>query len=191
MWRKRFSGPWPDQTDSLPALVRQQAAQRIHQYWRSQMWWVVLGEIVVVLAAQTQDAQHLRIYVIPVVLLSFVYVLGLFSRIDLIWLVSMVIVFALQGLLIRGLGGVTAMSMLLPYTFGAMIFQGRRRIFIQACCVVGFWLNLSYEVVPTSQLQPPRTLLSSYNILMAALTFQALRYTNRLAIDLNTAHVAQ
>ena len=40
------------------------------------------------------------------------------------WLVSMVVLFAAQGMLIRGIGAVTAVSYMLPYTFATMIFTG-------------------------------------------------------------------
>src|SRR6185295_6811062 len=41
------------------------------------------------------------------------------------------------------------------------------------------------------QLNPPPNMKVAYSILMAAATFQGLRFLNRLAIELNTQHVAQ
>jgi signal transduction histidine kinase len=49
-----------------------------------------------------------------------------------------------------------------------------------------------YELAPLGpQLQPPRFLSVSYSILMAAATFQGLRFLNRLAIELNTTYVSE
>jgi len=192
MWRELLNGPWPDRGD-LPQLVRRQAADEIRRYWRGRIWiQIILGEAFLWMVMEWQSVPFARVYVIPLLLVTLVYLLGLLSQIEMLWLIGMVILFAMQGMLIRGLGGVTAVSFMLPYTFGTMMLSGRRRVLVQACCVVGFWFSLLYDLSPlTRQLEPPRYIHASYTILMAAATFQGLRFLNRLAIDLNTAHVAQ
>ncbi len=192
MWRQLLNGPWPDEGD-LPNLVRQQARGRIRRYWRGRIWLqIILGEAVLWIAAEAQHIDHARSYSLPLLLVSFAYLLGVIPNIDLIWMIGLVVVFAIQGMLIKGLGGVTAVSFMLPYTFSTMMLSGRRRVLVQAVCVVGFWFSLLYDLSPiTRQLEPPRYLIISYGILMAAATFQGLRFLNRLAIELNTVHVAQ
>ena len=124
--------------------------------------------------------------------MSIGYILGLIPNLDLIWMIGLVILFAVQGMLIKGMGAVTAVSMILPYTFSTMMLSGRRRVLVQAVCVVGFWFSLLYELAPLARrLDPPEYFVASYGILLAAATFQGLRFLNRLAIELNTVHVAQ
>lgn len=192
MWRELLHGPWPDEGD-LPNLVQQQARGRIRRYWRGRIWiQIILGEAILWLAAEIQHVDHAHTYALPLMLVTAGYVLGVIPHIDLIWLIGLVVLFAIQGMLIKGLGGVTAVSFMLPYTFGTMMLAGRRRVLVQAVCVVGFWFSLLYELAPMArQLEPPRYLVASYGILMAAATFQGLRFLNRLAIELNTVHVAQ
>lgn len=191
MWLKLLNAPWPEQND-VPEQVRQQATQRLHSYWRAQIWPFVVGEVALWLIGQWQGVPRARAYVLPVILMSIVYGLGLLRRYELFWLIGTVILFEAQGMLIQGLGTVTAVAFLLPYTFAGMILAGRKRVFVQACCVVAFWLSLFYEL-PTNglRLNPPHYLTVCYDILMAAFTFQALRFLNRLSIELNTSYVEQ
>jgi signal transduction histidine kinase len=191
MLRKQLNAPWPDPAD-LPEEVRQKATQRITAYWRGRMWALVLGTAVVFVVGQFTDRQHIRLYSIPVALMTAAYVLGWFPRIRLYWLLSLVMLFAMQGMLIKGLGGVTSVSFMMPYTLASMMYARRKRIFIQACCVVGFWFSLLYDFAPRyGQLDPPRYFWVSYNILIATATFQGLRFLNQLAIELNTTFVDQ
>ncbi len=191
MWSKLFNAPWPDQAD-LPERVRQQAAIRIRSYWRSQVWPFVVGVIALWLISRSQGLPHANGYAIPVVLMVLIYLIGLLRGVELFWLITTVILFALQGMFIRGLGVITSISFMLPYTFGGMILSGRKRILVQACCIVGFWFSLFFEVpINIVRLEPPRYLAVCYDILLAALTFQGLRFLNRLAVELNTAYVEQ
>ncbi|MEP7284710.1 MAG: HAMP domain-containing sensor histidine kinase [Chloroflexota bacterium] len=191
MWQKLLNAPWPDQSD-LPLLFRQQAAIRIHNYWRGRMWALVLGEVILWIAGQFKDPHHARAYALPVLLIGLAYILGWFPRIALFWLISMAALFVMQGMLIKGLGGVTAVSLMLPYTFASMMFAGRKRVTIQACCVVGFWFSLLYDFSPVwGQVDPLRYFLVSYSILIATTTFQGLRFLNQLAIELNTTYVGR
>ncbi len=190
MWRKLLNAPWPEPGD-LPPLVRQQATERIKRYWRSQIWPLVLGEAILWVFAYHWQVPFARAYGVPFLLIGLAYLLGLF-RINIVWLISSVALFAMQGMLIKGLGGVTAISFILPYTFAAMILPGRERLLVQACAVIAFWFSLFYEVLPLApQLIPPNYLTISYNILVATMTFQTLRFLNRLAVELNTTYVAQ
>ncbi len=190
MWRELLNGPWPDKGD-LPGLVQQQARTQIRRYWRGRIWLqIILGEGILWATAEWWHVEHARSYAVPFGLVSLGYILGIIPNIDLIWMIGLAVLFALQGMLIKGLGGVTAVSFMLPYTFGTMMMSGRRRVLVQAVCVVGFWYSLLYEYAPIArQLEPPRFLLAGYTILLAAATFQGLRFLTRLAIELNTMHV--
>jgi signal transduction histidine kinase len=192
MWRELLNGPWPDQGD-LPHDVRSRAAVRIRRYWRERIWiQIILGEAFLAFVAQWRGFEHPNAYLMPLVLVTCSYILGLFPQINLIWLITMVVLFAAHGMFIEGLGGVTAVSYMLPYTFGTMMLAGRRRMVVQACCVVAFWFSLLYDFRPLGmQLNPPPNMKVAYSILMAAATFQGLRFLNRLAIELNTTHTAQ
>src|SRR5258708_31060834 len=191
MWRKLFNAPWPD-ASNLPEGVRLEAIRRIYAYWRGRMWTLVLGEFILWVGSLNKDEKHLRAYAVPVLLIGLAYLLGWLPRIKIFWLISQVVLFAIQGMLIKGLGGVTAVSFMLPYTFASMMLAGRRRVLVQACCVVGFWFSLVYDFIPIwGQLDPLRYFVVSYNILIAAVTFQGLRFLNQLAIELNTAQVGQ
>jgi signal transduction histidine kinase len=191
MWRKLLNAPWPDQGD-LPELVRRQAAGRIRRYWTAQLMLLLLGVTILWISAEVQHADHAHAYVVPLLLDSLICVLGLLSGAPVTWLIGVVGAFTFQGMLIKGLGGITSVSLMLPYTFAAMLLSGRKRIFVQAVCVVMFWVCLIYEVLPLfPQLEPTRPIFVSYNILVATFTFQTLRFLSRLVVELNTAHVAQ
>jgi signal transduction histidine kinase len=186
-----LNAPWPEAGD-LPEAVRAQAAIRIRQYWTVQMGLLIVGLAVLWLTAVNQRTAYGEVYVLPVVLHLCVLVLSLRPRLTIIWLLSMTAVHALQGMLIDGLGGLSAIATILPYTFASMLLAGRVRMAVQIVCVLAFWFNLIYEILPLGpQLEPRRLIFVSYNILIATLTFQTLRFLNRLTIELTTAHVAQ
>lgn len=191
MWRRLLNIPLPDQTET-PERVQRQASTRIRRYWTVQISLMLLGTLVLWASAEAQQVAFADIYLIPVLINAYLLIAGILPHITDFWLLSMVGGFAFQGMLVDGLGGVTSISFMLPYTFAAMILPGRRRTFIQVTCVLAFWVNLMYEILPAvPQLQPRRLILVSYNILIATLTFQTLRFLNRLAVELNTAYVAQ
>src|SRR5260221_14675199 len=141
MWQRFFDGSWPDQGD-LPQSVRREATQHIFDYWRLRMWTLVLGEIILWIPGQSKDPTHSRVYALPVVLISLAYLIGCIPRVQFFWLMIVVPCFVIQGMLIKGLGGVTALSLILPYTFASMMFARRRRILILPCWVVAFWFSL-------------------------------------------------
>ena len=191
MWRRLFNAPWPDQSDMRDA-VRQQASQRIHSYWRTRGWQLVLGEVILWAAAYRREVEHPTAYGFLAGFIALAYLLGCFRRMDTLWMSFTVLLFMIQGMLMSGLGAVTALTYVLPYTFAAMMLAGRRRIVVQAWCVIAFWNSLLYEALPSfPQLDPPRFMLVSYNILLAAFTFQTLRFLNQLGIELNTTSVAE
>jgi signal transduction histidine kinase len=176
----------------MRATVREQASQRIHSYWRSRGWQLVLGEVILWAAAHQRDVENPAAHGFAAGLIGVAYVLGVFRRIDTFWMSATVLLFMLQGMLMSGLGAVTALTYVLPYTFAAMMLSGRRRIFVQAWCIIAFWNSLLYEALPSfPQLDTPRFMLVSYNILLAAFTFQTLRFLNQLGIELNTTSVAE
>ncbi|MBN1681611.1 MAG: HAMP domain-containing histidine kinase [Anaerolineae bacterium] len=193
MWRELFNAPWPDEGSILPLEVQQQASRRIYDYWRSRGWQLVIGEVILWIAACSWDVPHAGVYGLLAVLIGLMFVLGVLpSSFAMLWLIGSVGLLMVQGMLVRGLGAVTALSYLVPYTFSGMLLSGRRRIIVQAWCVVAFWFSLIYEIVSRfPQLDPPRYILVSYNILLAAFTFQTLRFLNQLAVEINTVYVAQ
>ena len=191
MWRRLFNAPWPDQSD-MRAAVREQASQRIHSYWRTRGWQLVLGEVILWAAAYRREVEHPAAYGFLAGFITLAYLMGFFRRIDTLWMSVTVLLFMIQGMLMSGLGAVTALTYVLPYTFAAMMLAGRRRILVQAWCVVAFWNSLLYEALPSfPQLESPRFMIVSYNILLAAFTFQTLRFLNQLGIELNTTSVAE
>jgi signal transduction histidine kinase len=194
MWRTLLNAPWPETgaDGDVPERVQAQAALRIRRYWLVQMLLLTGGMVVLWLYAEYQGLIYHRAYLVPVILNGLIGLLGLIPFATPIWLMTTVGALAFQGMLLDGLGGVTAVAFMLPYTFAAMMLPGRKRLAIQALCVVAFWFSLFYEILPgLPQLAPPRLIFVSYNILVATLTFQMLRFLNRLAVELNTAHVAQ
>lgn len=216
MWQKLFSAPWPDADNLLPASVQQQAEQQIRSYWIRWGWQFVLGEVVLWAIITYQEIAHAWVYGALAVLIGLGYLLGipssfasimrLFTRgeahavpaeqladrpLTIMWLVGNLGLLLAQGMLISGLGAVTALSFLMQYNFAGMLLSGKDRVFVQVCCVVAFWVSLIYEAYPRfPQLVPPRYIVVSYNILLAVYIFQTLRFLNHLAIEINTAHVA-
>lgn len=191
MWRRLLNAPWPDQGD-LPDTVKGQASQRIRRYWATQIALMILGTGILWYSSETSGVAYARAYAVPILLNALILVLGLIPFATVIWLTSIVGAFTFQAMLINGLGGLTAVSFMLPYTFAAMLLPRRQRVAIQALAVIAFWFTLVYEVVPVGpQLEPRRLVFVSYNILIATLTFQTLRFLNRLALELNTTYTAQ
>lgn len=191
MWRKLFNAPWPDTHNVLPLPVQQQASHRIKSYWRSRGWELVVGEVVLWVAAVFQKAPGAPIYGFLAVMIGIAYLLG-FLPYPLIWLLFSPALFLAQGMLIEGLGPVTALSFVIPYTFAGMLFDGRKRLVVQTWCSVGFWIALVYGILPIlPQLNPPNYLLISYDILLAVYIFQTLRFLNHLTVEINSAFVTE
>ncbi|MBI5957101.1 MAG: HAMP domain-containing histidine kinase [Chloroflexi bacterium] len=193
MWREQLNAPWPDNENILPPPVQAQATRRIYEYWRSRGWQLVMGEIILWVAAYRWAVPHVQAYGFLAGVIAVVYLLGLLPpSLSLVWLMGSVGLLMLQGMLVNGLGAITALSFMMPYTFAGMLLSGRRRLIVQAWCVVAFWVSLVYEIATTfAHLDPPRYILVSYNILLAAFTFQTLRFLNHLTVEINTAYVAE
>ena len=192
MWQTLFNAPWPDERNILAAPIQKQAAQRIYSYWRSRGWQLILGEIILGASAIQYHVEHAGAYITLSGLIGIAYLLGFIPALNILWLVGYVVFFMVQGMIISGLGAATAVSFILPYTFAGMLVSGRTRLFVQAWCVLAFWISLTYEVQPIFvQLTPPRYILVSYNILLGAFTFQSLRFLNQLAVEINSAYVAE
>jgi signal transduction histidine kinase len=193
MWQKLFNGPWPDSQNLLPSPVQQQAAQRIRHYWQTRGWQLVLGEMILwIILSRQQQVEHKTVYEILAGIVAIVYVIGSLRGLMALWLVGGPALFMIQGMLIKGLGAITALSFIMPYTFAGMLLTGRRRIFVQAWCMVAFWISLLYEVLPLfPHLDSPNYIVVSYNILLGAFTFQTLRFLNQLAVELNSVYVAE
>jgi signal transduction histidine kinase len=193
MWRELFNAPWPDQDSLLPPPVQQQTNARIYDYWRSRGWQLVAGEIVLWIAAYQWGVDHAAAYGFLAGIIGVVYLLGtLPARYITFWLAASVGLLMLQGMLVSGLGAVTALSYMMPYTFAGMLLSGRRRVWIQAWCIVAFWFSLLYEALTMfPRLEPPRPFVVSYDILLAAFTFQTLRFLNQLTVEVNTVYVAE
>ena len=191
MWRELFNAPWPDDANLLPTPVHRQATARIYSYWRSRGWQFVAGEVILWVAVYSRDIPHPNVYALLAACFALIYLIGLLpARFTAFWLMGTVTVFLLQGMLISGLGPVTALSYMVPYTIASILLVGRPRLVIQAWCVVAFWVSLIYEVSAIfPRLNAPRYIWVSYDILLAAFTFQTLRFLNQLAVELNTAYV--
>jgi signal transduction histidine kinase len=191
MWRTLFSAPWVERAALLPGDVQQQAAARINAYWRARGWQLALGEVVLWMAAVSQQLPFAPIYGALAMCIALIYLFGFFVEWALVWLISIVALLLIQGLIISGLGAVTALALLIPYTLAALLFSGRRKTVIQVGCIAAFWISLLYEVLPVlRQLHPPGYLLVSYNILLAAFVFQTMQFLNHLAVEINSAYVA-
>lgn len=188
-----FDSPWPDEENILPTPVQQQATARIYGYWRSRGWQLVAGEVVLWVAAYQWGVPHTVAYGLLAGIITLVYLLGMLpAMFTIFWLVGSVALLMIQGMLVTGLGAVTALSYLMPYTLAGMLLSGRRRLLVQAWCVAAFWVSLLYEVMLTvPRLDPPRAFVVSYDILLAAFTFQTLRFLNQLTVEINTVYVAE
>ncbi len=188
-----FDSPWPDEENILPTPVQQQATARIYGYWRSRGWQLVAGEVVLWVAAYQWGVPHTVAYGLLAGIITLVYLLGMLpAMFTIFWLVGSVALLMIQGMLVTGLGAVTALSYLMPYTLAGMLLSGRRRLLVQAWCVAAFWVSLLYEVTLTvPRLDPPRAFVVSYDILLAAFTFQTLRFLNQLTVEINTVYVAE
>lgn len=193
MWQQLFSGPWPDSKNLLPSPVQQQAAGRIRRYWQTRGWQLVLGEAILwAILSRQQAVEHKGVYELLAGIVAVIYIIGSLKGLTALWLVGGPLLFMIQGMLIRGLGAVTALSFTMPYTFAGMLLTGRKRVFVQAWCMVAFWISLLYEVMPVfPHLESPNYIVVSYNILLAAFIFQTLRFLNQLAVEINSAYVAE
>ncbi|MBK8021332.1 MAG: HAMP domain-containing histidine kinase [Chloroflexi bacterium] len=192
MWREFFSALLPDEGNPLPPPVQAAAQTRIHRYWQTRGWQLVLGEVILWGAALYQGLEHPWAYGILAGAVCFNYVVGWFGGPTLFWLASLVAIVGLQGLVIQGLGPVTALTTLIPYTIGGMLFAGTRRAFIQVICITAFWILLLFEIITVApRLDPSRSILVSYDILLAVFTFQTLRFLSHLSIEISTAHVGE
>jgi signal transduction histidine kinase len=190
MWRTLFDGPFPDAHSTLPPELQDQAAQAIRRYWLTHAWQLVLGQFVVWWAAHYRSAPHPEVYLGMALIITVAYLLAVQSIVG-VWLLGTLMLFGLQGILIGGLGAVTSLSFMVPYTIASMTMSGRRRLFVQAACAMAFWGNLLYEILPVlPRIQPTDFILVSYNILIAAFTFQTLRYLNRYAVEINADYVS-
>ncbi len=192
MWHKLFNGPWPDTNNLLPSPVQQQAAQRIRHYWQTRGWQLVFGEVILWVILSSQQIPHKTAYLVLAAPVVIIYIIGALRGLTALWLIGTPALFMLQGMLVKGLGAVTALSFMMPYTFAGMLLTGHKRVLVQAWCMVAFWISLLYEVLPPfPQLNPPNYIVVSYNILLAAFTFQTLRFLNQLAVELNSVYVTE
>ncbi|MFN8530450.1 MAG: HAMP domain-containing sensor histidine kinase [Anaerolineae bacterium] len=192
MWQKLLNGPWVDSDNLLPEPVQRQAAQKINVYWRARGWQLVLGELLLWAVAAYQQLPYQHLYGALAMCIALVYLFGFFTEWALIWLSSILALLLIQGMIISGLGAVTALAFIIPYTFAGMLFTGRRRVWIQGACIATFWISLLYEALPVlRQVHPPNHILVSYNILLGAFVFQTLQFLNHLAVEINSAYVAE
>lgn len=189
MWRNAFNAPWPDNANLLPAPVQAQAAREIRYYWQAHGWQLVLGEVILWAAAAHHSAPLAAGYGALALLIGLAYASG-FMLSSFSWILVSSTLFLIQGMVIRGLGPVTALTFIMPYTFAGILLSERQRMIAQAWCMVGFWVGLLYSGVPARfQLDPPTYLLVSYDILLAAFAFQTLRFLNHLTVKINSAFV--
>jgi signal transduction histidine kinase len=189
MWRKLFNAPWPDDDNLLPLAVQQQAAARIRAYWIGHGWQLVLGELILWVAAIYQGVPASWVYGVLALLIGGAYLIG-FLPYPVIWLMFSSALLLAQGMAVQGLGPVTALTFIVPYTFAGMLLAGRGRVVVQIWCMLGFWAGLIYGVLPIlPQLKSPNYLLISYDILLAVYIFQTLRFLNHLTVEINSVYV--
>ena len=86
MWHKLFNAPWPDTHNVLPLPVQQQATRSIKRYWQSRGWELVLGEVVLWVAAVYQGAHSATAYGLLAILMGAAYLSGFLSFVTF-WLV--------------------------------------------------------------------------------------------------------
>lgn len=189
MWRKLFDAPWPDADNLLPLPVQQQAAEKIRAYWLARGWQLVVGGAIIWVGAWYQNVPWVSAYGLAAFFLGVAYGLG-FLPYPALWLLGSSTMLLLNGLLVEGVGPVTALFFIVPYTFAGMLLPGRKRVLVQGWCMVAFWVSLIYGVLPgLPQLAPPGYLVASYDILLAVFTFQTLRFLNHLTIEINSGYV--
>ncbi|MEL7234551.1 MAG: hypothetical protein AAGK74_08645 [Chloroflexota bacterium] len=171
MLRNLFNAPLPDSDSTLPEEVQQRAEKQVRRYWVTRNWQLVLGETVLWIATMFQsETTFPQIYIITATLIGMSYLLA-FQPNNMFWLLGTLVLFGLQGAIVSGLGAVTALTYMIPYTVGGMIMDGRRRLLLQTACVFAFWSSLIYEILPVlPQVQPTSYVLVSYNILLATYT---------------------
>ncbi len=190
MWRKLFDAPWPDADNLLPAPVQQQAADKIRAYWLARGWQLAVGGAIIWVGAWYQNVPWVNAYALAAFFLSVAYGLG-FLPFPMLWLLGSSTMLLLNGILVEGIGPVTALSFIVPYTFAGMLLPERKRVLVQGWCMVAFWVSLIYGVLPgLPQLAPPGYLAASYDILLAVFTFQTMRFLNHLTIEVNSSYVA-
>jgi signal transduction histidine kinase len=191
MWQKLFDAPWPDTSNLLPLPVQEQAAEKIRGYWRARGWQLVLGEVVIWIAATYQNVPLAKGYGVLALLVGIAYALG-FLHAPFTWLMGSSTLFLIQAIVVESIGPVTALTFIMPYTFAGMLLSGRWRVIVQSWCMVGFWVSLIYGVLPGApQLAPPNHLIISYDILLAVFTFQTMRFLNHLTVAINSAYVTE
>lgn len=191
MWQKLFNTPWPDSSNLVPLPVQQQAHERIIQQWQGQGWQLVVGEIILAVAAYAQKLDHVWVYAALAFMVALAYALGFMRGMITLWLLGSSVLFLVQGMLVDGLGAVTALTMLVPYTFAGMLLPDRKRVIVQAWCMLAFWASLIYGILAfLPQLSPPVYLVVSYDILLAVFTFQTLRFLYHLTVEINSEYVA-
>lgn len=191
MWRKLFNAPWPDDENVLPLPVQQEAAAKIQGYWKARGWQLVLGEVILWVAADYQHMTPAWAFGLLAFVIGAAYLSGFF-RVHTFWLIFSSAMFLFQGMIVQGLGPVTALTFIVPYTFAGMLLTGRKRVLVQSWCMLGFWVGLVYGILPIlPQLQPPTYLLVSYDILLAVFVFQTFRFLNHLTVEINSAFVAK
>jgi signal transduction histidine kinase len=194
MWRQLLNGPSPDK-DDLPPSLKQVAVVRLRAYWAVQMALLVAGQLLLWISALTlgtngNSSPHA--FLLPIIGNAISLYIGWRRTAHFLWLVSIVLALSIQGMLIDGLGGLTSLTFIVPYSFAGLVLPRRQRVIIQMLCVGAFWYNIIYEILPIfPQIYMRRLFYVSYNILVATLNFQTLRFINRLTIELNAIYSRQ
>ncbi len=191
IWQKLFNAPWPDTDNVLPLPVQQQAERKIRGYWQKRGWQLLLGEGILYVAAIYQHIKPEWVYGLLALLITAAYALSFVRNRPVLWLAGGAVLFLAHGMLVSELGPVTALTFIMPYTFAGMMLSGRPRVIVQTWCTLAFWISLIYGVLPfLPQVKPPNYIVISYDILLAAFTFETMRFINHLTVEINSAHVA-
>jgi signal transduction histidine kinase len=191
MWHKLFNSLSPDSINLVPPPVQAEAYQKIRAYWKTHGWQLVLGEVILFVAANYRGVPHAWAYGVLAGIIVAAYLLGFVPNMPSLWLIGSSFLLLIHGMFVGGLSPVTSLTFLMPYTFAGMLLPDRKRVIVQTWCMGSFWVSLIYGVLPfLPQLSPPNYMLISYDILLAVFTFQTLRFLYHLTVEINSEYVA-
>lgn len=194
MLQRLFSALFPERERLLPRPTLPTAEEGVRRYWFTRGWEFVLGEVILWSVMTVRETSYFINYLPYGLVLGGLYVLSLLllaRHYDMLWLMTLVAFLLLQGVIVNRLGAVTALSLMMPYTLAALVLEGRERFVVQSACIIVFWLSLIQEIGAFfQQIDHPNYIIVSFNILLAAYTFQTMRYLGRLAVEVNTAYIA-
>src|SRR5688572_1199105 len=128
MWQKLFNTPWPDRSNLVPPPVQAEAYRKILVYWKTHGWQLVLGEIILFVAANYRNVPLAWAYGVLAGMIVAAYLLGFVPNMPSLWLIGSSLLFLIHGMFIDGLSPVTSLTFLMSYTFAGMLLPDRKRV---------------------------------------------------------------